>query len=109
MKSSKSNTKISVATFFCFEASCCDISTHVHSLNCGPLPPEAEDGILTAEDKGKVGSGLTRQQRQDFLAELAKVPKLQEPVDCPSGSICRLPGWRCRVRYFGLTEMGHLR
>ncbi len=48
--------------------------------------------------KGKVGSGLTRQQRKDFMAELAKVPKLQEPVDCPSGSICRLPGWRCRVR-----------
>ena len=59
--------------------------------------------------KGKVGSGLTRRQRQDFLAELTKAPKLQEPVDCPSGSICRLPGWRCRVRYFGLTEMGHLR
>ncbi len=59
--------------------------------------------------KGKVGSGLTRRQRQDFLAELTKAPKLQEHVDCPSGSICRLPGWRCRVRYFGLTEMGHLR
>jgi len=44
-----------------------------------------------------------------FLAELTKAPKLQELVDCPSGSICRLPGWRCRVRYFGLTEMGHLR
>ncbi|MFB0555631.1 MAG: hypothetical protein ACETWQ_20185 [Phycisphaerae bacterium] len=43
------------------------------------------------------------------MAELAKAPKLQEPVDCPSGSICRLPSWRCRVRYFGLTEMGHLR
>jgi hypothetical protein len=43
------------------------------------------------------------------MAELAKAPKLQEPVDCPSGSICRLPGWRCRVRYFGLTETGHLR
>jgi len=59
--------------------------------------------------KGKVSSGLTRRQRQDFLAELTKAPKLQELVDCPSGSICRLPGWRCRVRYFGLTEMGHLR
>jgi len=59
--------------------------------------------------KGKVSSGLTRRQRQDFLAELAKAPKLQELLDCPSGSICRLPGWRCRVRYFGLTEMGHLR
>ena len=43
--------------------------------------------------KGKVGSGLTRRQRQDFLAELTKAPKLQKPVDCPSGSICRLPGW----------------
>ncbi|MFB0553655.1 MAG: hypothetical protein ACETWQ_10125 [Phycisphaerae bacterium] len=54
-------------------------------------------------------SGLTRRQRQDFPAELAKAPKLQESVDCPSGSICRLLGWRCRARYFGLTEMGHLR
>jgi ATP-dependent DNA ligase len=59
--------------------------------------------------KGKVSSGLTRRQRQDLMAELAKAPKLQEPVDCPSGSICRLAGWRCRVRYFGLTEMGRLR
>jgi bifunctional non-homologous end joining protein LigD len=59
--------------------------------------------------KGKVGSGFTRRQRQDLLAELTKAPKLQELVDCPSGSICRLPGWRCRVRYFGLTETGHLR
>ena len=59
--------------------------------------------------KGKVGSGLTRRQREDPLAELVKAPELQELVGCPSGSICRLPGWRCRVRYFGLTEMGHLR
>ena len=57
----------------------------------------------------QVGSGLTRQQREDLLAELVKAPKPQELVGCPSGSICRLPGWRCRVRYFGLTEMGHLR
>jgi len=42
--------------------------------------------------KGKVSSGLTRRQRQDFLAELAKAPKPQEPLDCLSGSICRLPG-----------------
>ncbi|MFB0552309.1 MAG: hypothetical protein ACETWQ_03245 [Phycisphaerae bacterium] len=59
--------------------------------------------------KRKVSSGLNRKQMEDFLAELAKAPKLQEPVNCPSGSICRLPGWRCRVRYFGLTEMEHLR
>ena len=50
--------------------------------------------------KGKVGSGLTIRQRQDFLAELAKAPKLQEPVDCPSGFVYRLPGWRCRICYF---------
>ena len=45
-----------------------------------------------------------------FIIPFIKLKQpLQEPVDYPSGSICRLPGWRCRVRYFGLTEMGHLR
>jgi len=58
--------------------------------------------------KCKVSSGFTGRQLQDFIAELIKAPKLQEPVDCPSGTICRLPGWRWRVRYFGLMEMGHL-
>jgi ATP-dependent DNA ligase len=37
--------------------------------------------------KGKVGSGLTRRQHQDFFGKLTKAPKFQEPVDCPSGSI----------------------
>ena len=86
-------------------------------IGCVPMRGEkAVRALLLGEKhqgrlvyKGKVSSGLTRQQRQDFLAELAKAPKPQEPLDCPSGSICRLPGWRCRVRYFGLTEMGHLR
>jgi len=86
-------------------------------IGCVPMRGEkAARALLLGERvqdrlvyKGKVGSGLTRQQRQDFLVELAKAPKLQEPVHCPSGCICRLPGWRCRVRYFGLTEMGHLR
>ncbi len=86
-------------------------------IGCVPMRGEnAVRALLLGEKhqgrlvyKGKVGSGLTRRQRQDFLAELTKAPKLQKPVDCPSGSVCRLPGWRCRVRYFGLTEMGHLR
>jgi ATP-dependent DNA ligase len=86
-------------------------------IGCVPMRGEkAVRALLLSERvqgrlmyKGKVGSGLTRRQRQDFLAELANAPKLQKPVDCPSGSICRLSGWRCRVRYFGLTEMGHLR
>jgi len=92
-------------------------TTDFEVIGCVPMRGEkAVRALLLGEKhqgrlvyKGKVGSGLTRRQRQDFLAELAKAPKLQEPVDCPSGSICRLPGWRCRVRYFGLTEMGHLR
>jgi len=32
-------------------------------------------------DKPSEVSGLTRQQGQDFMAELAKAPKLQEPVN----------------------------
>jgi len=92
-------------------------TTDFEVIGCVPMRGEkAVRALLLGEKhqgrlmyKGKVGSGLTRRQRQDFLAELVKAPKLQEPVDCPSGSICRLPGWRCRVRYFGLTEMGHLR
>jgi len=86
-------------------------------IGCVPMRGEKAVSVLLLGEKhqgrlvykGKVGSGLTRKQREDLLAELMKAPKLQEPVDCPSGSICRLPGWRCRVRYFGLTELGHLR
>ena len=86
-------------------------------IGCVPMRGEKAIKVLLLGErdrsrlvyKGKVGSGLTRKQREDLLAELMKAPKLQEPLDCPSGSICRLPGWRCRVRYFGLTEMGHLR
>jgi len=86
-------------------------------IGCVPMRGEKAIRVLLLGErdqgrlvyKGKVGSGLTRQQREDLLAELVKAPKLQELVGCPSGSICRLPGWRCRVRYFGLTEMGHLR
>jgi len=86
-------------------------------IGCVPMRGEKAIRVLLLGErdqgrlvyKGKVGSGLTRKQRGDLLAELMKAPKLQELVDCPSGSICRLPGWRCRVRYLGLTEMGHLR
>jgi predicted DNA-binding transcriptional regulator AlpA len=86
-------------------------------IGCVPMRGEKAIRVLLLGErdrgrlvyKGKVGSGLTRKQREDLLAELLKAPKLQELVGCPSESICRLPGWRCRVRYFGLTEMGHLR
>jgi len=86
-------------------------------IGCVPMRGEKAIRVLLLGErdqgrlvyKGKVSSGLTRGQRQDLFAELMKAPKLQESVDCPSGSIRRLPGWRCRVRYFGLTEMGHLR
>jgi ATP-dependent DNA ligase len=86
-------------------------------IGCVPMRGEKAIRVLLLGErdqgrlvyKGKVGSGFTRRQRQDLLAELMKAPKPQELVGCPSGSICRLPGWRCRVRYFGLTEMGHLR
>jgi len=86
-------------------------------IGCVPMRGEKAIRVLLLGErdqgrlvyKGKVGSGLTSKQREEMLAELVKAPKLQQPVGCPSGSICRLPGWRCRVRYFGLTEMGHLR
>jgi len=86
-------------------------------IGCVPMRGEKAIRVLLLGErdqgrlvyKGKVGSGLTRKQREDLLAELVKAPKLQELVGCPSASICRLPGWRCKVRYFGLTEMGHLR
>jgi ATP-dependent DNA ligase len=106
---------LETATIKLFGKTFCSVL--VTDIGCVPMRGEKAIRVLLLGErnqgrlvyKGKVGSGLTRRQRQDLLAELMKAPKLQEPVDCPSGALCRLPGWRCRVRDLGLSERGHLR
>jgi len=83
--------KIKVAHTADFEVIGC-IPTRSEKAVRALLLGERDKGRLVY--KGKVGSGFTSQQRQDFLVELTKAPKLREPVECPSGSICRLPGWQ---------------
>ncbi len=61
--------------------------------------------------KGKVGSGLTDEERTTLNGQFAAYPPLKNPPikDVPADAIWKTTGLKCRVRYMEKTHTGQLR